>query len=314
MVAEPTRITTVVFDLGRVVLGWDPAGAFTAVLPPEEVQPWLEKVGFSDWNRQQDAGRTWATAEAELISRFPADTEIIRAYRANFDQTLTGYVPGTGAVLAELEQAGVTLVALTNWSAETFPLARERFGLLDRFRGIVVSGEEGLAKPDPALFRRTCERYLLDPSRTLFVDDSGANCAGAESVGMAAIRFTDAVALREALVQKGLLPAEPPLSGPVLHLAERAVWQEAERSGSYPWSTRGLSYESAGFVHLCFEEQLDGVRRRFHRDLSDDELVVVELTADAWPVVVEDSPGAGSFPHLFAELSPATATRVRSLR
>lgn len=309
-----TEINTVVFDLGQVVLGWDPVDAFTDVLPAAEVPGWMERIGFADWNRKQDAGRTWASAEEELIRQFPAEAEAIRAYRANFDRTLTGYVPGTGAVVAELEQVGVSLVALTNWSAETFPMARDRFGLLDRFRGIVVSGEEGLVKPDPAIFTLLCERYLLDPARTLFVDDSSTNCTGAESVGLSAHHFGDATGLRANLVTLGLLPARRPEVGPVWHLAERTAWQEAERTGEYPWSSRSLSYERQGFVHLCFRDQVAEVRRR-HHDLAVENLVLVELNADRddLPVVVEAVPEVGEYPHLFAELSPAMAVTVTAL-
>lgn len=313
--AQGGGISTVVFDLGQVVLGWDPLAAFTDVLPRAEVADWMARVGFVDWNRQQDAGRTWATAEDELITRFPAEAAAIRAYRANFDRTLTGYVPGTGAVVAELEQAGVAPLALTNWSAETFPMARDRFGLLDRFRGIVVSGEEGMVKPDPALFSLLCERYLLDPARILFVDDSSANCAGGESVGMHAHHFGGAAGLRSRLVELGVLPTVRPAVGPVWHLAERTAWTEAERTGEYPWSSRSLSYERQGFVHLCFEEQVADVRHRHHRDLADSDLVLVELNPDRddLPVVVEPVPGVGDHPHLFAQLSPRMAVSVRGL-
>lgn len=309
------EINTVVFDLGQVVLGWDPLAAFTDVLSRAEAADWMARIGFADWNRQQDAGRTWATAEEKLIKRHPADAKVIRAYRAHFDRTLTGYIPGTGVVVAELEQAGVALVALTNWSAETFPQARDRFGLLDRFRGIVVSGEEGMVKPDPALFSLLCERYLLDPARILFVDDSSANCAGAESLGMQTHHFGGAAGLRARLVELGLLPAARPEIGPVWHLAERTAWTEAERTGEYPWSSRSLSYERQGFVHLCFEEQIAEVRRRHHNDLADADLVRVELHPDraGLPVVVEEVAGVGSFPHLFAPLAPADAVSVRPI-
>lgn len=312
MAESPNRITTVVFDLGRVLLGWDPVGALETAMPAAEVPDWMERVGFADWNRQQDAGRTWAAGEAALIEEFPDEAAAIRAYRANFDRTLTGYVPGTGAVVAELQRAGTGLVALTNWSAETFPQARDRFGLLDRFRGIVVSGEEGLVKPDPAIFTLLCERYLLDPGRTLFVDDSPANCAGAEAIGMAVVHFTDAESLRSELVQHGLLPGKREDVPGVSHLAPRREWEEAERTRRYPWSTRQVSYERAGFVHLCFEDQLAEVRARHHRDLADEDLVALELPAGL-PVVVEEVAGR-RFPHLFRELTPDLPVRVRPWR
>ena len=143
---------SVLFDLGGVVVAWEPARAYAEVLDPAAVEAFMRRIDFPTWNRSHDAGRSFDVAEQELLDRFPGDEAAIRAYRRNFDATLTGLVPGTGAVLAELQQAGVTCAALTNWSAETFPVARRRFGLLRRFAGILVSGEERLAKPDPAIF------------------------------------------------------------------------------------------------------------------------------------------------------------------
>jgi 2-haloacid dehalogenase len=136
----------VIFDLGGVVLSWDPRVAYERVLPAEEVVTFLERVDFAGWNRLNDGGRSFEEAERELIGRFPDDREAILGYRIHFDATLTGMVPGTSGILAELGQAGVRLIALTNWSAETFPLATERFGILRRFEAIVVSGTEGLLR------------------------------------------------------------------------------------------------------------------------------------------------------------------------
>ena len=141
------RSHAVIFDLGGVVVSWDPRRAYERVLPAEEVATFLERVDFAGWNRLNDGGRSFEEAEQELIARFPDDREAILGYRVHFDATLTGMVPGTSGLLAELGQAGVRLIALTNWSAETFPLATERFGILRRFEAIVVSGTEGLLKP-----------------------------------------------------------------------------------------------------------------------------------------------------------------------
>ncbi len=202
------ELSAVLFDLGGVVLQWEPERAFEQVLDAAAVPAFLARVGFDAWNRAQDAGRPFAEAEAELAARFPDDADTIRAYRRHFASTLTGEVPGTAAVLADLAAARVPLAALTNWSAETFPVAQSRFAVLDRFATIVVSGAERLAKPDPAIFRLACRRAGFEPARTVFVDDSPANVAAARGIGLTGLRFTGAARLRDDLTGLGLLPAD----------------------------------------------------------------------------------------------------------
>ncbi|SDS71964.1 2-haloacid dehalogenase [Friedmanniella luteola] len=298
-----TAAPSVLFDLGGVVVGWEPAGAYAGVLPPAEVADFLTRTDFGTWNRAADAGRPFADVEAELLTRFPEDAAAVRAYRQNFDRTLTGLVPGTGAVLAELQQAGVTCAALTNWSAETFPVARQRFGLLRRFTGVLVSGEERLAKPDPAIFRLALERFALDPAGCVFVDDSPANVEAATALGLTGLHFTGAERFRADLEQLGLLGPRAVPDEPVLHLTEDRVWRRALADGAYPWSGRTGTYESEGFVHAGFADQVAGTRARKYADLPDDALVVLELDARTLsvPVVVEDL-GAGPFPHLYGPL------------
>ena len=294
---------SVLFDLGGVVVGWDPAGAYAGVLAPDEVAGFLERTDFGTWNRAADAGRPFAEIEAELLTRFPADAAAVGAYRANFGRALTGLVPGTGAVLAELQQAGVTCAALTNWSAETFPVAQQRFGLLRRFVGVLVSGAERLAKPDQAIFRLALERFDLDPSGCVFVDDSPANVEAATALGLTGLHFTGAERFRADLEQLGLLGPRRPPAEPVLHLTEDRVWRQAQAAGHYPWSGRTGTYESEGFVHAGFAHQVAGTRTAKYADLPDEALVVLELDARTLsvPVVVEDL-GAGPFPHLYGPL------------
>lgn len=295
---------TVVFDLGAVVLGWDPVPAFGTVLPVEQVPSFLELIDFRAWNHLQDAGRPFEVGEAELIEQFGEQhATAIRAYRENFEKTLTGMIPGTGAVIAELQQAGVRLLALTNWSHETFPHARRRFGLLRRFEDILVSGAERLAKPDPAIFELLVRRYGLEPARTVFVDDVPANIGGAESVGLTGIRFTDSGALRERLVELGLLGPRQPVDRPVHHLTDAETWRAARAAGEYPWSTRDTGYDDRGYVHLSFAEQVPKVRQQHYADLADDALVLLRLDPAAGdPIVVEALDGAEPFPHLYAPL------------
>ena len=299
----------VIFDLGGVVLGWDPTRAFAEVLPPDQVEAFMTKIDFPTWNSTHDAGQLFDVGEAELLRRFPDDERAIRAYRTNFARTLTGTVPGTGAVIAELQSAGVGLVALTNWSAETYPHAERRFGILRRFSGIVVSGTEGVAKPDPAIFLLACGRFGLDPGRTVFVDDSAANVAAASAAGLTAVAFVGAESLRADLVRLGLLETPQPVTEPVFHLAVAADWSAG---AEYPWSTRGVSYDAEGYVHCSFAGQVAGVRKRYYADLADEELQVLELDLDRARdlLVVEDLGTGEPYPHLYAPLTPALVRGV----
>jgi 2-haloacid dehalogenase len=291
-------VTAVILDIGGVLIRWVPQRAFEQVMPADDVPAFMERIGFDEWNRTNDALASIADAEAELAARFPEDAEAIRGYRTHFLLTVSELVPGTGAVLAELTAAGVPVIALTNWAADMFAIARRRFGILGRFPDIVVSGEEGIVKPDPAIYALACRRAGVAAGDAVFIDDSPGNVTGAQAAGLTGLHFTTADALRADLVSLGLLTAREPLPGPVFHWAPRSEWEAAVASGSYPWSGRGLRYTDEGFVHLSFEHQLGGTRERFYADLDDSELVLLRLDADdSLPIVVEDG-----FPHLFAPL------------
>jgi len=195
----------VVFDLGGVLIDWNPRHLYRKLLPDEgAVEAFLAEVCTADWTYQQDAGRTAAEAGAELSGRHPDRAELIAAYYGRWEEMLGGAIEEAVAVLEELDAARVPLYALTNWSRETFPIARRRFGFLQRFRGIVVSGEERAAKPDPRIYRALVERYQLDPAACLFIDDSAPNVQAAREVGMAGVRFESAAQLRRELAALGL--------------------------------------------------------------------------------------------------------------
>ena len=299
---------TVIFDLGGVVLGWDPAGAFVPTVPVEAVPALIERIGFADWNHETDGGRPFAEVEEEMAARFPDDAEAIRGYRRHFERTLTGMVPGTGAVIAELQRAGVRLIAVSNWSAETFDHARDRFGILARFEDIVISGAERVAKPDPRIFTLTLDRFGLQADRTVFVDDVARNVAAAAAVGITARRFVDADTLRSDLTALGVLPPRQALAEPTFHLALAPHWEQALAGTGYPWSSRGQGYEAHGFVHLSFAHQLPLVLDTSYGDLSWSDLVLLELEPD--PLIVVEDLGPGPFPHLYAELTPDRVRRV----
>lgn len=209
--------TTVVFDLGGVLVDWDPRYLYRSLFAGDDegMERFLAEVCTPEWNAEQDSGRTWADAVAQLTIRHPEHHELIEAYHLRWPEMIGGEIPGTADVVEDLQDAGVRLLALTNWSAETFDVALERFPVLGRFEGIVVSGQERIAKPDPRIFTLLCERYALDPRRTLFVDDVEANVEAAARIGLLTHSFTAAGALRRDLEARGLLPARA--AGPGSH-------------------------------------------------------------------------------------------------
>jgi len=197
----------VVFDLGGVLVDWDPRYMYRQLFDdPDEMESFLAEVTTAEWNAHQDAGRPWAEAIELLVAEHPQRRELIEAYRRRWPEMLAGEIPGTIDVLADLRAAGVRLLALSNWSAETFPVARERFEFLAWFEEIVISGEVGVNKPDRRIFEHLMEHFDIEPRATLFIDDSSANVEAAEELGFGAILFTDAGALRRELVRLGLLP------------------------------------------------------------------------------------------------------------
>lgn len=200
------RIETVVFDLGNVLIGWDPRRLYRQLIQDEAQMEWfLREVCSSEWNEEQDRGRPWAEGTALLRARFPEHAALIDAYHLRWPETLLGSIEGSVDLLAQLKARGVRLLALTNWSQETFPIARQLYPFLQWFEGIVVSGEERLVKPDPRIYQRLLQRYAVDPARTLYVDDSQRNVAAAQALGMHGWWFRDPDGLRQRLLQLGLL-------------------------------------------------------------------------------------------------------------
>ena len=201
--------TTVVFDLGGVLIDWDPRYAYRQMGGTEaEIEHFLEHVATSDWNHQFDAGRPFAEGIAERKERFPEHAEWIEAWWDKWPDMLGGAIDGTVAILRELKDAGTPLYALTNWSAETFPIARERFEFLGWFDGIVVSGEVEKAKPNAAIFGHLSDDFGIDPAEAVFIDDSAPNVETARRLGFHGIDFSTPAALRADLARLGLPVAE----------------------------------------------------------------------------------------------------------
>ena len=195
----------VVFDLGGVLIHWDPRLLYRKLLPSEEaVERFLANVCTPDWNLRFDAGRPLAEGIAEQVERFPHHEPLIRAWQERFPEMLLP-MHGSLALLEELSARGTKLYALSNWAAETFAHTRPRFPFLERFDGLVISGQIGLAKPDPRIFVHLLETHRLEPGDLLFVDDKDYNVAAARSVGIDGAVFESATALRAELVRRGLL-------------------------------------------------------------------------------------------------------------
>jgi 2-haloacid dehalogenase len=296
----------VLFDLGRVVLDWVPERPFEQVLPAADVPAFIERINFHEWNRQADNGRSYTDIEAEWCARFPSDTQAILAYRKYNDLSIPGLVPGVWAIVAELHQHSIRVGALSNWSAETFVPIRERFGALARFDTLVISGFEGVAKPDPAIFALACDRNQVEPQRAVFIDDMPTNVAAAQACGLTAILFHDASQLRTDLLALGLPVPGTAQTEPMYHWTLRSLWDAAQATGEYPWSAVGLPYAMTGFVHFSFATQLAGTKQAFFANYADDELVLLRLDPQVGlPVLIE-----GGFPHLYAPLPVERVTVV----
>ena len=196
----------IVFDLGNVLIQWDAPRAFAAHFDePEAARRWMAQIGFDDWNRLQDGGRSMTDGIAVAEAGHGDLAAPLRGYLDGFPASIADPVPGSWQIAERLAARGNALFAITNWGRETWPAAPARYPQLNTlFRDIVVSGIEGMLKPDPAIYRLLLDRNGLIAADCIFIDDSAANVAGAQAVGMDAIRFTDADALRAELAQRGL--------------------------------------------------------------------------------------------------------------
>lgn len=196
----------VIFDVGQVLYRWDPRALYERLIEDDRaLDAFLANVLTHEWHMQHDAGRPFAETSAELIAQYPEHADLIAAWGPRYNETITGPVAGMHALVEELDARGVPLFAITNFSGEFWRPFRADEPLFDRFRGIVVSGDERLVKPDAAIYRLALERFGLAPGEAVFVDDSLANVEGAAKVGIHAVHFTGAAALRVELERLGLL-------------------------------------------------------------------------------------------------------------
>jgi 2-haloacid dehalogenase len=197
----------VIFDLGGVLIDWNPLFLYRKIFAGDETKAadFLARVCTPEWNEKQDAGRDLEEAAADRIALFPQWEPEIRAFYGRWTEMIGGLVPGTGEVMRALNTAGVRLFALSNWNSNTFARIRSRYAELDRFEHIVLSGDHGCTKPGERLYRIALERYGLPPERLLFIDDNPANIAAGERLGIRGLQFSSAGELHADLVELGLL-------------------------------------------------------------------------------------------------------------
>lgn len=199
------RPDTVVFDIGNVLIQWDPRLLYRSIFRDDaEADRFLAEVLPPEWNLEQDRGRSFAEGIAEALARRPDHREEILAWDTRWHEMVPGEVPGSVEILTALKEAGVPLYAITNFSSEKFAECEQRFPFLaNSFIDVVVSAHERLVKPDPRIYQVLFSRNDLAPKNTVFIDDSPANVEAARSVGMQAIHFTDAPALKASLIDLG---------------------------------------------------------------------------------------------------------------
>jgi 2-haloacid dehalogenase len=205
MPAQPRDV--VIFDLGGVLIDWDPRHLYRKLFHADEaaMEDFLARVCTAEWNRSQDAGRSCAAATRLLKEQHPEEAALIDAYYDRFDEMMAGPIAGSVAILVELHRRSTPLYGLSNFSAETYPLAMRRFEFLRLLRSVVVSGEVKAVKPDPRIYQILFERCAIDPRTAVFIDDVAANIETARRLGLHGIRFEGPEALERELAALRLL-------------------------------------------------------------------------------------------------------------
>ena len=204
-----SRPAAVVFDVGNVLYDWNPRFLYERLIEDDRaLDAFLRDVATKEWHFQHDEGRPFAETSAELSAEYPEHADMIALWGPRFSETIPGMIPGMADLVAEIDSAGVPLFAITNFSGEFWKPFRDReAAIFDRFRDIVVSGDERLVKPDPAIYHLALDRFGLEPGAAVFVDDREDNIAAANGVGMRGLHFVDAPTLRSQLTALGLLGA-----------------------------------------------------------------------------------------------------------
>ncbi len=202
-----SEIKAIIFDYGGVLLDWDPRNLYRRYFPnnPEAMEQFLNEIKFMEWNMHQDKGRPFKEGVAVLSGQFPQYSHLIHAYHENWEESILGEIPGTVEILKRLKQKGYLLYGLSNWSGETFPIARRKYPFFDLFDDIVLSGEVKLVKPELAIFNLLLTRIGRTANECLLIDDSDINISVARELGFITIHFKSAVQLKSDLSRIGIL-------------------------------------------------------------------------------------------------------------
>jgi 2-haloacid dehalogenase len=202
-------VTTVIFDVGKVLFQWDLRNLFAKLIDnPDELEWFVTNVVTTQWHFQHDAGRPLAEMTAELIAEFPQHAALIDAYATRFNETIPGPVPGSIEIVTELASRGIPLFAITNFGHEFWHAFRPTQPIFDLFTDIIVSGTEKMMKPDPAIYRLALQRFGLRPNEAIFIDDNLDNVIAARANGFVAHHFIDACNLRGELAKYRLIDAQ----------------------------------------------------------------------------------------------------------
>ncbi|RTL57516.1 MAG: HAD family phosphatase [Sphingobacteriales bacterium] len=201
------QFDTIIFDLGGVLIDWKPEYVYRTIFKTEaEVQWFLHNITTGDWNEEQDAGKSLALATEELVAKFPEQEANIRAFYGRWEEMLGGPIEGTVEVFRELRNSTANKIyALTNWSAETFPIALQKYDFLHWFDGRLVSGEEKTRKPFMDIYEKLIERFSINPQSSIYIDDNKRNLYPAQELGMHIIHFQSPEQLREELKSLAVL-------------------------------------------------------------------------------------------------------------
>ena len=201
-----SRIDTIVFDLGGVLVDWNPEYVYRTIFDNEEDMRWFfRNIATSDWNEEQDAGRSLAEGTEVLVKQFPDHETNIRAYYGRWEEMLGGAIQGTVDILHHLKHnTDYRLYALTNWSAETFPIALKKYDFLHWFEGIVVSGDEKTRKPHLPIYQTLLSRFNIDPAKAVYTDDNMRNLHPAKELGLHTIHFQSPEQFKKELKELGV--------------------------------------------------------------------------------------------------------------
>lgn len=200
------KIKNIVFDFGGVLIDWNPRYLYRKIFDDDsEMEKFLSEICNGEWNEKQDGGRLFSEGIRELIAQHPDQSDKIAMFYDRWEEMIGGEIKGTPEILYELKSLGYSLYGLTNWSGEMFPRVKDKYSFFNELEGIIVSGDEKLLKPDPAIFRVLIKRYGIQPEESLFIDDNPVNAEAGRKLGFNAIRFESAEQLRKELKEKGCL-------------------------------------------------------------------------------------------------------------